>query len=113
VSSATETAVDRKATTNTSRWNGDARPALGERYGEQERKQHGDAREDDAQLVQQLDQLAIGPLLRRLVVGRPLVAHAIHAYPRTDRVKDPLQNRRTDAYMRFADRLDMAHRLLL
>ena len=80
VSSATETAVDRKATTNTSRWNvGDARPALREGDGEEEREQDRDAREHDAQLVQQLDQLAVGPLLRRLLLLRPVLVHPLDA----------------------------------
>src|SRR4051794_12947739 len=59
---------------------GDPRPALGERDGEEEREENGDARKNDAQLVQQLDQLAVGPLLRRLVVPRRLnVVHVTDA----------------------------------
>ena len=41
--------------------------ALRERDGEQEREKHLHARQRDAQLVQQLDQLAVDPLLVRLL----------------------------------------------
>jgi hypothetical protein len=57
---------------------GDARPAVREGDGEEEREQDRDAREHDAQLVQQLDQLPVCPLLRRLVLARRLV-HALDA----------------------------------
>ena len=58
---------------------GDACPALGKGDGEEEREQHRDAREHDAQLVQQLDQLAVGPLLRRLLFLRPVLDHPLDA----------------------------------
>src|SRR3954447_19030952 len=54
---------------------GDARPAVGERNGEEEREQDGYPGEYDAQLVQQLDQLPVGALLRRLLVPRPVLVH--------------------------------------
>ena len=41
----------------------DAREALLERHGEQEGEQHLHARHRDAQLVEQLDQLPVEPLL--------------------------------------------------
>ena len=46
----------------------DARPSLGERDGEEESEQDRDAGSDDPQLVEQLDQLAVGPLLRGLLL---------------------------------------------
>src|SRR6185503_9467269 len=92
---------------------GDARPALRERHGEQEREEDRDAGKYDAQLVQQLDELAIRPLLRRLVVARRIPFHAWTLLRRAARVKGLLQNGRIDAYMRLSNRLDAAHRPLL
>src|SRR4029077_5799241 len=65
-----------------------ARPARCERDGEEEREQHGDGRQDDAQLVQELDPLAVGPLLRRLrLLWRALVVHERALLPRAAGVK--------------------------
>jgi len=46
---------------------GDARPAVRERDGEQEREQHLHAGEHDAELVEELDQLAVEIVLVALL----------------------------------------------
>jgi len=43
-------------------------PAGSERHGQQKGEQHLNARQGNANLVQQLDQLAVDPLLRSLAV---------------------------------------------
>ena len=55
---------------------GDLLPALRERHGQQEREEHLHARQRHTQLVQELDQLSVVPLLRALSgLGAAIVAN--------------------------------------
>ena len=48
---------------------------LGERHGEQEGEQHLDAGQRDAELVEQLDQLAVEPFALGLLAGAVVLGH--------------------------------------
>ena len=72
---------------------------------------------DDAQLVQQLDQLAVGALLRRLLFRRAILVHVRKLLPCVRTVKGLREFGRTKAhqcaYSLLSDPLDLPHRCLL
>ena len=93
----------------------DAGPSLRERDSQEEGEQHRDARKHDPQLVQQLDQLAIGPFLRRFVLFDAPLPPQAGRYCFTLKVIGQVcrWNPPNDAYIVLANRLDPSHRCLL